>query len=821
MPPKVPQIIKCNSESDLQHQIALIQTHLLTPETEENWETIATALLKLAALSKGGACDYPSAFTSALRPLSRAIISAASSERSRLSAASIEFICAVAIGLGKAFEPLLPLYFPTLLSLCARPNKVFITRAKTGVTTIIEHTQLLGIISFLVDTLKDKSVSLKLIGIEGILACLNCFNPPDLEKESRAREIEIAIRVTATDANGDVRKASKKVFGAYKILHPTRVDSFAAPLSPVTRKYLDIKPKPPMAAPIPPRPQSSQSTHSVSSSLAVRSASALATVAKSTHAASRTASAPTHNRATSSSSISSKDAKALSTSSVARPDDHVPRQAGSRAKAQKSLPDQKTATRRAMLPPPLPAPNPMRRSQSEHQIVSRPGGRTTDKTAATQLTSSQSTKPAGALVAFGGARRLRIDPESTSSVPSRLIGGVQPPQRQVSNLGTSGPLRPPQQPSEIKQSIKERPLGGARRVPLPVEQQPVQTKVQPPKLASMKGKATVVPSTAKLAITKKIASSKPMLSTLKGGVKLVPPTSKSQPKSTAASSSAAPTAPIIAGRNGGVTKPTISQLARIKATAVAKKPSAIHPKTRDKKIARASKAYTVSVKSKLANKRITSVNPKQGGLQEAPSSDSGKGDSTPPIEVSPASTPLPPSPPCPTLPLPASIPATPTPAARAGTSSDEPSTVSPASTLSSPPIARAEPDTPDAPSSITAPPVLMSNSAMTPVKDNVSAERKKYVEGTPISTLLSSIQHGFLFTPSSPLSPPQSYARNAPDVGDTTECWSPPTWPTHMLDDIGILGVTDDCASSIVSDVTPKQRPTGRGVLLAVGNTNP
>lgn len=248
MPPKIPQIIKvrgclllfyptaksslqCDSEWDLKLEIDDIQTDLLRLETEESWERIATALLKLSALANGGACEFPTAFTSALRPLSRAVTSAASSERTRLSAASIQFICAAAMGLGKAFEPLLPLYFPTLLSLCARPNKVFIARAKTGITTIIEQTQLPAILSFLIEPLKDKSVSLRLIAIEGLLACLNCFNPPDLEKESRAREIETAIKITAQDASGDVRKVSKQVFGAYKILLPDRVDRSVDPSS--------------------------------------------------------------------------------------------------------------------------------------------------------------------------------------------------------------------------------------------------------------------------------------------------------------------------------------------------------------------------------------------------------------------------------------------------------------------------------------------------------------------------------------------------------------------------------------------------------------
>jgi hypothetical protein len=43
--------------------------------------------------------------------------------------------------------------------------------------------------------------------------------------------------------------------------------------------------------------------------------------------------------------------------------------------------------------------------------------------------------------------------------------------------------------------------------------------------------------------------------------------------------------------------------------------------------------------------------------------------------------------------------------------------------------------------------------------------------GTPISTLLTSIQQGFLFTPCSPLSPPQTYLPLA--TNDDSEIYSP------------------------------------------------
>lgn len=91
---------------------------------------------------------------------------------------------------------------------------------------IIEHTRLPAIMPYLVDALRDKSVSLRLSAAEAVLACLNTFDPVDLAKDSRAREIETVIKATIKDANADVRQVSRKVFEAYNILVPDRVDAW-------------------------------------------------------------------------------------------------------------------------------------------------------------------------------------------------------------------------------------------------------------------------------------------------------------------------------------------------------------------------------------------------------------------------------------------------------------------------------------------------------------------------------------------------------------------------------------------------------------------
>ena len=208
----------------MREELERTRASLSLAETEETWDAISNALLRVIALSKGGACDFPTTLTSSIRSIYRAITSAAASERSRLSATALECMAALAVGLGPSFDPLVPLFIPALLSLCSRPNKVFISRAKATIQTIIDQTQLISLLPYFAGALRDKSVTLRLIAIESLLACVQSFNPPDLEKDSRARDVENAIRLTATDASADVRRVSRQVFDAYKILLPERVE---------------------------------------------------------------------------------------------------------------------------------------------------------------------------------------------------------------------------------------------------------------------------------------------------------------------------------------------------------------------------------------------------------------------------------------------------------------------------------------------------------------------------------------------------------------------------------------------------------------------
>ena len=107
-----------------------------------------------------------------------------------------------------------------------RSNKVFSARGKACVIEIIGSTRLPGILTYLLNSVKDKSVIMRLAAAEAALACLNTCDPEELVKGVRQGEIESIIKATIQDASSDIRKTSRKMFEAYTILNPDRIDTY-------------------------------------------------------------------------------------------------------------------------------------------------------------------------------------------------------------------------------------------------------------------------------------------------------------------------------------------------------------------------------------------------------------------------------------------------------------------------------------------------------------------------------------------------------------------------------------------------------------------
>ncbi|OAX43188.1 hypothetical protein K503DRAFT_671826, partial [Rhizopogon vinicolor AM-OR11-026] len=147
--------------------------------------------------------------------LSRPLNSAINSRRSRVSGSAIDLISALVAGLGPSFEPLISLFFPSLLGLCAQTTSVFTRRAKSCVFAVIKDTKSPSLLSHLAKSLHQKSASARLVAAQGIHTYLDCCNFDDIEN-GRARLVEDCIRLTTGDVNIDVRQAGKKIEEAYK-----------------------------------------------------------------------------------------------------------------------------------------------------------------------------------------------------------------------------------------------------------------------------------------------------------------------------------------------------------------------------------------------------------------------------------------------------------------------------------------------------------------------------------------------------------------------------------------------------------------------------
>ncbi|KAF7793767.1 hypothetical protein EIP86_004888 [Pleurotus ostreatoroseus] len=436
MPP--PTSLRPLSPNTLEHEMIRIRDALAIKESEDSWDTIAKGVQALTNLVGRGADNIPHDILLTLRSLSHPINSAVLSERSRLSAAAVELLTTSATELGSAFDSLLPVFLPTLLSLCARTNKVFISRARTCIVAIIQSTQSPLILSYLCRSMKDKSNTLRLIIAECALACLNSFNPPDLQKEARSREIELLIKWAATDANAEVRKYGKQMYEAYQILLPERVESFTAPLTPTMRKYLNVASKPRSH----PSQSSNPSTSRPASALSIRSGLGGST--------SSTSSRPTHSRAQTPCENPSGPLVSSSSSSVL----------GESSSSTQSAVSQNSRYR-------------ILRSQSRVDLTSSDSSR--QKPAAAP---NSNMPPPDYIPSRSQRNQPPQAPQRPASAQEGANTGNHPSQRQK-----VGPIRPsqyppPSQPSQTAaDTVGAKRPAGARRVPLP-EPPPAKEVVQ-------------------------------------------------------------------------------------------------------------------------------------------------------------------------------------------------------------------------------------------------------------------------------------------------------------------------------------------------------
>ncbi len=140
--------------------------------------------------------------------------------------------------MAERFEPLVPVFVPTLLLICARTNKVAVKRAERSLHFIVKHCTPPSVVSYLREAIRDKGQGLRAVAAGTLVLVLEHTDKDRLTR--RVADVEACIKSGATDSNPEVRQTTKKLFELYVSIWPERVEQFTKPMTPTIRRYLSL-----------------------------------------------------------------------------------------------------------------------------------------------------------------------------------------------------------------------------------------------------------------------------------------------------------------------------------------------------------------------------------------------------------------------------------------------------------------------------------------------------------------------------------------------------------------------------------------------------
>ncbi|CBQ70986.1 conserved hypothetical protein [Sporisorium reilianum SRZ2] len=251
--------INIASVSDLHSHFDELYDDLHASETEHTWQKIERALAHIQAITRGGATKYAE-FVALLKDAAAPINNALLSERTKLSGTAGDLMNSIAPRMAERFEPLVSVFVPTLLLICARTNKVAVKRAEKSLHFIVKHCRPPSVVAYLKEAIKDKGQGLRAVAAATLEVVLE-----HTEKERLARrvgDIEACIKSGATDSNPEVRQTTKRLFELYVSIWPERVEQFTKPMTPTIRRYLSLPKTGALIVEVPPLIEASASTKS-------------------------------------------------------------------------------------------------------------------------------------------------------------------------------------------------------------------------------------------------------------------------------------------------------------------------------------------------------------------------------------------------------------------------------------------------------------------------------------------------------------------------------------------------------------------------------
>ncbi|KAG0264096.1 hypothetical protein BG011_007491 [Mortierella polycephala] len=208
---------------------------LSQPETEHNWAAKEDAIKTL-----GAACHSSIAhnqeFISFIKAHRKAFSDSLLTERTRLTGTACEMVEKLATSMGRDFGTHFADFFTgALLKLCARTNKVMVSRALKALNSIINA----GCISTLPKACQafatnNKTLRIACIGL--IVSCIAQFSSQELEPFLAS--FEPVLKEGVSDAAPEVRDTSRKSFKIYAQKFPERSSRLSSTLPGNVLKYL-------------------------------------------------------------------------------------------------------------------------------------------------------------------------------------------------------------------------------------------------------------------------------------------------------------------------------------------------------------------------------------------------------------------------------------------------------------------------------------------------------------------------------------------------------------------------------------------------------
>ncbi|KAF9930773.1 hypothetical protein FBU30_011309 [Linnemannia zychae] len=208
---------------------------LSQPETEHNWAQKEAALRSLGAachVSIGHNQEYVAFIKAHRKAFSECLLT----ERTRLSGTACELVEKLSTSMGRDFGVHFPdLFTPALLKVCARTNKVMVTRAVKALQSMVNA----GCLPTLPKacqafTTNNKTLRIACIGL--IASCIAQFTSQELE--AYLGSFEPVLKEGVSDAAPEVRDTSRKSFKVYAQKFPERSSAMTATLPGSVLKYL-------------------------------------------------------------------------------------------------------------------------------------------------------------------------------------------------------------------------------------------------------------------------------------------------------------------------------------------------------------------------------------------------------------------------------------------------------------------------------------------------------------------------------------------------------------------------------------------------------